>query len=154
MKEIASFTIDHRRLLPGLYVSRVDRYGDMFLTTLDLRLMLPGMGMIPGAAMHTIEHIGATVLRGDEEWGSRVVYFGPMGCATGFYLILAGEFTTEAVTGLVSRVFTTIAGWQGAVPGATASECGNAEYHDLVKARWWAADYASRFRPITTDYPR
>ena len=139
MKTIASFTIDHIKLLTGLYVSRIDMVGAEAVTTFDIRMTRPNVEpVMDTAAAHAIEHLGATYLRSDAEWGSRVVYFGPMGCRTGFYLILAGELTSKEVYPLVKRMMEFIAAYEGDIPGASAVQCGNyldlnlpmAKYHD------------------------
>jgi S-ribosylhomocysteine lyase len=144
MEKIASFTIDHNRLLPGLYVSRLDRVGDVTLTTFDLRFTAPNREpVLDQAALHTIEHLGATLLRNDAAWSDKVVYFGPMGCRTGFYLILVGELSPEDVLPLVKQVMYGIVTYDGPVPGAQADECGNFLNHDLTMAQYYARAYAN-----------
>lgn len=159
MKKIASFTIDHLRLERGLYVSRRDRTpsGDV-LTTFDVRLTVPNRE--PAAdprALHTIEHLAATYLRNDPEWGDRVVYWGPMGCCTGSYLILQGELKPEDILPLMRRMFEFIADFEGEIPGATARDCGNYTYNDLPAARTLARRYLSEIltnpRPENLIYP-
>ncbi|MDR0837886.1 MAG: S-ribosylhomocysteine lyase [Propionibacteriaceae bacterium] len=143
MEKIASFTIDHNRLAPGLYVSRLDRAGDVTLTTFDLRFTAPNREpVLDQAALHTIEHLGATLLRNDAGWSDRVVYFGPMGCRTGFYLILVGELTSTDALPLVKQVMDGIAAYDGPVPGADAGECGNYLNHDLAMAKFYARAYS------------
>jgi S-ribosylhomocysteine lyase len=145
MEKIASFTIDHNRLLPGLYVSRLDRAGDVTLTTFDLRFTAPNREpVLDQAALHTIEHLGATLLRNDAEWSDRTVYFGPMGCRTGFYLILAGELASSDVLPLVKQVMDGIVAYDGPVPGAAADECGNYLNHDLTMAKYYASVYSAQ----------
>lgn len=144
MKTIASFTIDHIRLLTGLYVSRVDMVGDQTVTTFDIRMTRPNMEpVMDTAAAHAIEHLGATYLRGDAEWGSRVIYFGPMGCRTGFYLILAGELTSKDAFPLVKAMMEFIAAYEGEIPGASAVQCGNYLDLNLSMAKWHARKYIS-----------
>ena len=142
MERIASFTIDHLRLEPGVYVSRVDSWRGVDVTTFDLRLTAPNREpVMDTAAVHAIEHLGATFLRNDAEWSKRVVYFGPMGCRTGFYLLLFGDVTPQDVMPLVTRLFEFVASFEGAVPGARPEECGNWHDSDLTQAKWWARRY-------------
>ena len=144
MKTIASFTIDHIKLLTGLYVSRIDMVGDQAVTTFDIRMTRPNAEpVMDTAAAHAIEHLGATYLRSDAEWGSRVVYFGPMGCRTGFYLILAGQLTSKDVFGLVKAMMEFIAAYEGDIPGASAVQCGNYLDLNLSMAKWHARKYLS-----------
>ncbi|MCD7859661.1 MAG: S-ribosylhomocysteine lyase [Firmicutes bacterium] len=144
MKRIASFTVDHLRLLPGLYVSRRDRVGQEVITTLDLRLTRPNFEPVMNTAeLHTIEHLGATYLRNAPGWGERVVYFGPMGCRTGFYLLLAGSYTSREVLELVRGCFAFIRDYSGSIPGASAGECGNWQDMNLPMAKYWAARYCA-----------
>lgn len=154
MKKIPSFTIDHTRLLPGIYVSRRDvtPSGDV-LTTFDVRLTRPNVE--PAAspeALHTIEHLAATYLRNDPEWQSRVIYWGPMGCCTGSYLILQGELRPADIAELMQRMFAFIADFQGEIPGATARDCGNYTFNDLPAARALAARFLS-LAPWLSAYP-
>lgn len=126
MKTIASFTIDHLRLLPGIYVSRVDSVGSEVITTFDLRLTRPNHEPVMNTAeVHTIEHLAATFLRNHEQYGSKVIYFGPMGCRTGFYLLLAGSYESGDIVPLITELFEFIRDFQGEVPGAAAVACGN-----------------------------
>lgn len=138
-KKIASFKIDHIHLRPGLYVSRIDKEGDVTVTTFDLRLVKPNSHIIDPplstAAMHTIEHLGATYLRNRKGWKKKVVYFGPMGCRTGFYAILFGEYNAQDVKGLFSSMARYIINWKDDIPGATIKECGNSLDHDLPAAQ-------------------
>ena len=116
MEKIASFTVDHLRLLPGVYLSRKDQVGDGVVTTFDLRMTRPNQEPVMNTAeVHTIEHLGATFLRNHREYGSRVVYFGPMGCRTGFYLLLAGDWTAPQIVPLMVELFTFIRDYQGEV---------------------------------------
>lgn len=137
MKKIASFTIDHLRLNPGVYVSRQDTTpaGDV-LTTFDIRLTAPNRE--PAAspqALHSIEHLAATYLRNDPRWGSRIVYWGPMGCCTGSYLIIQGDLRPSDIEQLLQATFRFIADFEGDIPGATARDCGNYTFNDLAAAR-------------------
>lgn len=128
MERIASFSVDHLLLEPGVYVSRIDRdpATGAAVTTFDLRLTTPNKEPVMNTAeCHTIEHLGATFLRNHAEWSSRIVYFGPMGCRTGFYLVVFGELTSEKVLPLVRELFEFVAGFEGDVPGAAPEECGN-----------------------------
>lgn len=126
MKPIASFTINHLTLLPGIYVSRKDNVGEETITTFDIRMTRPNAEPVMNTAeIHTIEHLGATFLRNHKDFGSRVVYFGPMGCRTGFYLLLAGDYAPVDILPLMKEMFAFISDFKGAVPGASAIECGN-----------------------------
>ena len=142
MKKIISFTIDHLRLLPGLYVSRRDTVGKETVTTFDLRLTRPNAEPVMNTAeVHTIEHLAATYLRNQPQWGDRVLYFGPMGCRTGFYLLLAGDLTARDVLPLVADCFRFIRDYRGEVPGARARDCGNYLDMNLSMANYWGARY-------------
>lgn len=126
MEKIASFTIDHLRLQPGVYVSRKDRVGGSVITTFDLRMTSPNEEPVMNTAeMHTIEHLGATFLRNHEAFGERTVYFGPMGCRTGFYLLLAGDYESRDILPLMVEMYEFIRDFEGEVPGAAARDCGN-----------------------------
>ncbi len=145
MKKIPSFTIDHTRLMPGVYVSRRDYTpaGDC-ITTFDVRLTAPNREpAVDPRALHTIEHLAATYLRNDPEWALRVVYWGPMGCCTGSYLLLQGEVEPEEILPLLRRMFEFIATFDGEIPGATAADCGNYTFNDLPAARTAAARFAA-----------
>lgn len=142
MEKIASFTIDHLKLLPGVYVSRQDRVGDQAVTTYDLRMTRPNAEPVMNTAeVHAIEHLGATFLRNDPEFGDQVIYFGPMGCRTGFYLLLAGERSPREIQPLLVRMFTFIRDFSGEVPGASPRDCGNYLDMNLPMARYLAARY-------------
>ena len=142
MEKIASFTIDHTRLLPGVYVSRRDGQGDGRVTTFDLRLTAPNREpVMDTAAVHAIEHLGATYLRNEPQWKDRVLYFGPMGCRTGFYLLLAGEYKSADILPLVDGMFRFIAAFEGEIPGASAKDCGNYLDMNLPMARYHAEKY-------------
>ena len=143
MKKIDSFTIDHIRLQPGLYVSRKDRVGEETITTFDLRLTSPNEEPVMNTAeVHTIEHLAATYLRNDPVWGQKVIYFGPMGCRTGFYLLLAGDYTSRDALELVRDCFRFIGQFAGEVPGASAKDCGNYLDMNLPMANFWGKRYA------------
>ena len=126
MEKIASFTIDHLKLLPGIYVSRKDNVGDNVVTTFDIRVTRPNFEPVMNTAeIHTIEHLAATFLRNHKEYGSKIVYFGPMGCRTGFYLILAGDYQSADIVELIREMFIFIRDFKDEVPGASAKDCGN-----------------------------
>jgi len=142
METIASFTVDHLRLLTGLYVSRVDDVGGTPVTTFDLRMTRPNLEPpMDTAGVHAIEHLGATFLRSDPDWKGRVIYFGPMGCRTGFCLVLAGAHEPEQVLDLVARMFRFILDFEGDIPGATPRECGNCLDMNLGQAKYYARKY-------------
>ena len=142
MEKITSFTIDHIRLQPGLYVSRRDAVGGQVVTTFDLRLTSPNQEPVMNTAeMHTIEHLAATYLRNDPQWKERVLYFGPMGCRTGFYLLLAGDLTSREVLPLVTDCFRFIRDFRGEVPGAHPRDCGNYLDMNLPMANYLAKKY-------------
>lgn len=142
MEKITSFTIDHILLQPGLYVSRQDQYGPVCLTTFDLRLTSPNdEPVLHTAEIHTMEHLGATYLRNDPYWKDKVVYFGPMGCRTGFYLILAGEYTSKDILPLMIDLFAWMAEFEGEVPGASPKDCGNYLDMNLNMAKYRARAY-------------
>jgi S-ribosylhomocysteine lyase len=144
MEKIASFQIDHLRLKPGLYVSRRDMFGKTALTTFDMRFKEPNKEpVIDMPALHTLEHLGATFLRSHKEWSPRVVYFGPMGCRTGCYLILEGEYESRDIAPLIIELLEWIAGFEGAIPGAAPAECGNYLEQNLSMAKWEARRYAA-----------
>ncbi len=126
MEKITSFTINHLKLLPGIYVSRKDQAGNATITTFDIRMTQPNFEPVMNTAeMHTIEHLGATFLRNHETFSSRILYFGPMGCRTGFYLLLAGDYESKDIVSLVTEMFEFIRDFAGEVPGAAARDCGN-----------------------------
>ena len=142
MEKIASFTINHLTLLPGVYVSRKDNVGDSVITTFDLRMTRPNYEPVMNTAeVHTIEHLGATFLRNHEEFGSKTIYFGPMGCRTGFYLVLAGDYKSRDILPLLNDMFDFSSGFEGEVPGASARDCGNYLDMNLPMARYLASKY-------------
>jgi S-ribosylhomocysteine lyase len=143
MERIASFSVDHLLLQPGLYVSRVDSIGLEKITTFDLRLTSPNQEPVMNTAeMHTIEHLAATYLRNEPNWKDKVLYFGPMGCRTGFYLLMAGELESKDVLSLVRACFAFIAGYEGDIPGASPIECGNYLDMNLPMAKFWCRRYS------------
>ena len=159
MNKIPSFTIDHERLLRGIYVSRRDQVGDGFVTTFDIRMKEPNREpALHIGALHTIEHLAATFLRSDEEWKDRIVYWGPMGCLTGNYLLVNGYYESDDVVELMRRTFHFIANYEGEVPGAAARDCGNCLLHDLPMARYEAKKFLEEvllpIRPENLNYPR
>ena len=142
MEKIASFTIDHIKLQPGIYVSRKDKVGIETLTTFDLRMTSPNEEPVMNTAeMHTIEHLAATFLRNHADWKDRVIYFGPMGCRTGFYLILAGDLESCDIVPLMQEMYEFIATFEGDVPGASAKDCGNYLDMNLPMAKFLARKY-------------
>ena len=152
MEKITSFTIDHIKLLPGLYVSRKDKIGSETITTFDLRLTKPnGEPVMNTAEMHTMEHLAATYLRNEPDWKDRVIYFGPMGCRTGFYLLLSGDLESGDILELVKNCFVFIRDFRDQVPGASARDCGNYLDMNLPMANYWGAKYAALLETITPD---
>ena len=158
MEKITSFTIDHIKLQPGLYVSRKDTMAGVSVTTFDLRVTSPNEEPVMNTAeVHTIEHLAATYLRNDPEWKDKVLYFGPMGCRTGFYLLLFGDHTSQEVLPLVKNCFRFVADFSGEVPGASAKDCGNYLDMNLPMANYWGRRYADLLEKITADrlvYPK
>ena len=152
MEKIASFQVDHLRLKPGVFVSRKDRFGVLVLTTFDLRFKEPNKEPVMDMpALHTIEHLGATFLRSHKEWGNRVVYFGPMGCRTGFYLILEGDRSSQEILPLLGEMTDWILKFEGAIPGAAPAECGNWQEQNLDMAQWEVRRYAEMLQHPATD---
>ncbi len=142
MEKIASFTIDHLRLQPGIYVSRLDKIGAETITTFDLRMTSPNEEPVMNTAeVHAIEHLGATFLRNHPQWKDRTIYFGPMGCRTGFYLLLAGKLESRDIVPLVTEMFTYIRDFEGEIPGAAAKDCGNYLDMNLPMAKYLADRY-------------
>ncbi len=152
MEKITSFTIDHIRLQPGLYVSRKDAVGSETVTTFDLRLTSPNEEPVMNTAeVHTIEHLAATFLRNDPAWKDRVLYFGPMGCRTGFYLLLSGDLSSQDVLPLVTDCFRFIRDYRGEIPGASPKDCGNYLDMNLSMANYWGRRYTALLENITPD---
>lgn len=151
MKKIASFTIDHIRLLPGIYVSRKDNVNGSVITTFDIRMTSPNDEPVMNTAeVHTIEHLGATFLRNHKDWKDRVIYFGPMGCRTGFYLLLAGDYTSRDIVPLIKEMYAFIASYDGEIPGASPKDCGNYLDMNLPMARFLARRFLT---DVLTDIP-
>lgn len=159
MNKIPSFTINHERLLRGIYVSRKDEVGGEVVTTFDIRMKEPNREpvMHPGA-LHTIEHLAATFLRNDAEWKDRVIYWGPMGCLTGNYLLLRGDLQSENIVDLMRRTFKFVAEYEGEIPGAAPRDCGNYLLHDLPMAKWEARKFLTEvlnnMKPENLSYPQ
>lgn len=159
MEKITSFTIDHLRLLPGVYVSRKDPAGDAVITTFDLRMTRPNCEpVINTAEMHTIEHLAATFLRNHPVYGDKIIYFGPMGCRTGFYLLLCGDFQSVDIVPLMTELFEFIRDYEGEVPGACAKDCGNYLDMNLPMARYLAVKFKTEVLDQISDerlvYPK
>ena len=158
MKKIPSFTINHELLLPGIYVSRKDEVGGEVVTTFDIRMKAPNREpALHAGALHTIEHLAATYLRNDEEWKDRIIYWGPMGCLTGNYLIIRGDYESKDIVELMKRTFQFVAGFEGDIPGAAPKDCGNWLLHDLPMARWESKKYLETLRNIKEEnlvYPQ
>lgn len=155
MELIASFQVDHTRIVPGIYVSRVDAVGGDRVTTFDVRMKRPNVEpAIHPNAIHTIEHIVATYLRSDPEWKDRIVYWGPMGCLTGNYLIVKGSPSPQEILPLVLAAFRHCRDFEGEVPGTTPETCGNYRLHDLAMAKWESARYVELLeREPCFEYP-
>lgn len=152
MEKIPSFTIDHIRLKRGIYVSRQDEVGGEVITTFDVRMKEPNREpALSPSAIHTMEHLAATFLRNHPQWASRIVYWGPMGCLTGNYLIVKGDVTSQDVLPLMRETFAFVASFEGEVPGATARDCGNYLLMNMPEARWEARKYKSEVLDVITD---
>jgi S-ribosylhomocysteine lyase len=152
MEKITSFTINHLTLLPGIYVSRKDYAQDAVITTFDIRMTRPNFEPVMNTAeVHTIEHLGATFLRNHREFQSRVLYFGPMGCRTGFYLLLAGDYESRDIVPLMKEMFTFIRDFTGDVPGAAARDCGNYLDMNLPMANWLADRFLTQVLENITE---
>lgn len=142
METIKSFTVDHKRFLPGVYVSRKDSTGHDVVTTFDIRMTRPNFEPVMNTAeIHTLEHLGATFLRNHEEWGDKIIYFGPMGCRTGFYLLLAGDYESEDIISLLREMFEFVCHFEGEIPGAAPEACGNYLDQNLPMAKYLAEKY-------------
>ena len=142
MEKITSFTIDHIRLKPGVYVSRKDHVGGSVITTFDIRMTSPNDEPVMNTAeLHTIEHLAATFLRNHKEWGPKMIYWGPMGCRTGNYLLLNGDYSSEDILPLMIETFTFIRDFEGVVPGASPKDCGNYLDMNLPMAKYLAKKY-------------
>ncbi len=150
MEKIKSFTVDHLRLVPGLYVSRIDYVEGHPVTTFDIRMTSPNDEPVMNTAeIHTIEHLAATFLRNHPDYASRTIYFGPMGCRTGFYLILSGEYSSFDIVPLMKEMYAFIADYEGEVPGASAKDCGNYLDMNLPMAKYIAKKYLNILNTIT-----
>lgn len=152
MNKIPSFRINHEKLLRGIYVSRKDEVGGEVVTTFDIRMKEPNREPVvhPGA-LHTIEHLAATYLRNDPEWKDRVIYWGPMGCLTGNYLLLRGDLESKDIVELMRNTFCFIADYEGEIPGAAPRDCGNWLLHDLPMAKWEARKFLTEVLDNITE---
>lgn len=159
MERIASFTVDHIKLKRGIYVSRIDEVNGNYLTSFDIRMKLPNREpVINVAELHTMEHLGATFLRNHPTWKEEIVYFGPMGCRTGFYLILKGKLTSDDIIDLIKETYKFMSDFEGEIPGASAIECGNYLDQNLPMAKYEAKKYYEETLSCLTDenlnYPK
>lgn len=155
MELIASFAVDHTDLKPGIYISRKDSIADQVITTYDIRMTSPNHEpALAPSAIHTIEHIAATYLRNNSEWKDRIIYWGPMGCLTGNYLIVKGCYSCEEIRDIMLKTFQYIVDYEAEVPGTTPSSCGNYRLHDLAMAKWESARYIKRLtEDFVCEYP-
>ena len=152
MEKITSFTIDHLKLVPGVYVSRKDFVGTHIVTTFDIRMTNPNQEPVMNTAeIHAIEHLAATYLRNNKEYGDVVLYFGPMGCRTGFYLLLTGDFQSKDIVPLLTSMFEFIKDFEGEIPGASAKDCGNYLDMNLPMAKYLASKYLNEVLYHITD---
>lgn len=152
MEKIASFTIDHNKLQPGVYVSRKDYLGEQVITTFDIRMTSPNEEPVMNTAeLHAMEHLAATYLRNDEEYKDRVIYWGPMGCRTGNYLLLAGDYQSKEIVPLMIRTFSFIRDFEGDIPGASSKDCGNYLDMNLPMAKYMARKYLEVLCNITEE---
>ena len=152
MEKIASFTVNHLDLEPGIYVSRKDKVGQETITTFDLRMTAPNKEPVMNTAeIHTIEHLGATFLRNDEEFKDKTIYFGPMGCRTGFYIVLAGDLDSKQIVPLITRMYEFVRDFKGEVPGASPRDCGNYLDMNLGMANFLAKRYLDNTLYNITD---
>ncbi|MBP7359375.1 S-ribosylhomocysteine lyase [Xylanibacter oryzae] len=159
MDKIPSFTIDHNRLKRGIYVSRKDIVGGETVTTFDIRMKEPNREpVIHQGAIHTIEHLAATYLRNDKDWKDKIIYWGPMGCLTGNYLLLKGDFESQDIVELMKKTFRFVAEFEGDIPGAAPKDCGNWLLHDLPMAKWESMKFLEEVLENITDenltYPK
>lgn len=158
MKKIPSFTINHEKLLRGIYVSRKDEVGGEVVTTFDIRMKEPNREpVLHNGAIHAMEHLAATYLRNDPEWKERVIYWGPMGCLTGNYLLLRGDLESRDIVDLMIRTFRFVADYEGDIPGAGPRDCGNYLLHDLPMAKWesrkFLTEVLENIKPENLVYP-
>ena len=154
MEKITSFTINHLTLLPGIYVSRKDPAGNCVVTTFDIRMTRPNAEPVMNTAeVHTIEHLGATFLRNHPDYASKTLYFGPMGCRTGFYLLLSGDYSSKDIVPLMQEMFAFIRDFEGDVPGAAARDCGNYLDMNLPMAKYLAKRFLEEVLENITEEP-
>mgnify|MGYP000517561591 CR=1 FL=1 len=152
MEKITSFTVNHLKLIPGVYVSRRDIAGDSHVTTFDIRMTRPNYEPVMNTAeIHTIEHLGATFLRNHRVYKDKVLYFGPMGCRTGFYLLLVGDYESADIVPLLQEMFLFIRDFEGEIPGSRREECGNYKEHDLKGAKETAVDMLEVLKDWTPE---
>lgn len=151
LNKIESFKVDHIRLQKGVYVSRVDHIGSEVLTTFDLRMKKANTELLDNKAIHSLEHLIATFVRNDSEFASRVVYFGPMGCLTGMYLILHGAYVSSDIVPLLIRAFEFVLAFEGDIPGVSEVECGSYKLHSLQGAKDEASEYLEILKNITEE---
>lgn len=152
MKKIPSFTVNHLTLQPGVYVSRQDAVGEEIITTFDVRMKAPNREpVVHPNALHTIEHLAATFLRNHPVWADRIIYWGPMGCLTGNYLIVKGDLTSAEILPLMVETFRFVSSYEGEIPGASPRDCGNYQLMDLTMARWEAAKYLEVLENATEE---
>lgn len=152
MKKITSFTIDHNKLQPGVYVSRKDKFNEAIITTFDLRITSPNEEpVINTGELHAIEHLGATYLRNDTEFKESILYFGPMGCRTGYYLLLKGDYVSSDIIELLKRTFEFISTFEGEIPGATEKDCGNCHDMNLNMAKYYGRKYLAILENISDE---
>ncbi len=159
MEKIPSFTIDHINLLRGVYVSRKDEVGGEVITTFDIRMKEPNREPVMGVPeLHTFEHLAATYLRNDEEWKDKIIYFGPMGCCTGNYLLLKGDYKSEDILELLKNMFKFVSDFDEEIPGATAKDCGNYLCNNLPMARYEAKKFLNEvlnnIKDTNLNYPK
>lgn len=152
MEKITSFTVNHLDLLRGIYVSRKDSVGEQIVTTFDLRMTRPNEEPVMNTAeIHSIEHLGATFLRNHKEYGDKTIYFGPMGCRTGFYLILSGDYASKDIVSLIIEMYEFIRDYEGEIPGASPRDCGNYLDLNLSMAKYLANRYLEETLYHITD---
>ena len=152
MEKIQSFTINHLDLLPGVYVSRKDTFGEVVLTTFDIRMTRPNYEPVMNTAeIHAFEHLAATFLRNDKDYAAKTVYFGPMGCRTGFYLILSGDYKSKDIVSLLTELYKFISNFEGDIPGASARDCGNYLDMNLPMAKYIANKFLNEVLLHITD---
>lgn len=159
MNLIPSFSVDHTQIVPGIFTSRVDTVENGMVTTYDIRLTRPNREpCVDVGAMHSLEHLVATFLRNDPDWKEEIIYWGPMGCLTGFYLILKGNRRPQEIFDLLLRAFRSVEDAES-VPGTTAKNCGHYLMHNLGMAKWYAARFADYLaenaeNPAIFEYPK